>query len=85
MTIVSAVLGLALLILAAGLLIQSEIVSPESEVTTPITYPTPMLTPASDFADGVSGVPDGHALFVEYWGHTSGVGECDEILIDFPT
>lgn len=54
-----------------------ETISPEAWTS---TYPTPMLTPAVDFADGVSEVPDGHALFVEYQTVVNSRGSCDGIL-----
>jgi len=48
------------------------------------TYPPPMLTPAVDFADGVSEVPDGQALFVEYFNFTSFGEKCPPAAIAEP-
>ena len=34
------------------------------------------LAPAVEFADGVSTVPEGHALFVEHWRHLEATRGC---------
>jgi streptogramin lyase len=51
--------------------------------------PTPQLahqlTPAVEYADSISAVPEGYALFIELWNHYQGEGACSEIMIDFPT
>ena len=55
--------------------------SSSSETDTP-TYPTPMLTPAVDFADSVSEVPEGQTLLIQYSTIASGVGGCDGFWYD---
>lgn len=83
--VVGSVVGIALLILGVGLFRQTAVVAPKSVDHTPVVHPTPVLTPALDFVDGMSEVAEGQALFVEYWIRTTGEGDCEQIYIDFPT
>ncbi len=51
------------------------------------TPPTTTLTlqPAVKYTEGLSEIPPGQFLFVEYWVTTSGTGQCDgAAMIDFP-
>lgn len=46
------------------------------------TTTTPMLSPAVDFIDGVSEVPEGQTLLVEYQQQASGEGDCGSFWYD---
>ncbi len=45
----------------------------------------PTLQPIADYVPGLSEIPPGKYLFVEYWSIYDGVGHCGLMAVDFPS
>ncbi len=51
----------------------------------PTLAPQPTLQPIANYVPGLSEIPPGKYLFVEYWSIYDGIGHCGLMAVDFPS